>query len=80
LHASYRDVKEGDSYRLCYDHRLQQSTLALNDKVLTVIDSADFASVYFGIWLSRYKPLDEDLREDLFSGLAATGTPAKVRQ
>jgi hypothetical protein len=59
---------------------LQQSTLALNDKVLTVIDSADFASVYFGIWLSRYKPLDEDLREDLFSGLAATGTPAKVRQ
>jgi len=69
IHRSYRDVKGGDSYRLCYDDTNEQSRLALNDEVLATIESAEFAAVYFGIWLSPDQPLDESLRDDLFAGL-----------
>ncbi|MBE0582291.1 MAG: chalcone isomerase family protein, partial [Desulfofustis sp.] len=69
IHRSYRDVSDGDSYRLCYDENDGRSRLALNDEVLATVDSAEFAAVYFGIWLSPDQPLDESLRDHLFAGL-----------
>ncbi len=75
LHESYRDVRSGDQYRFCYDQRQQQSSLLLNDDLLVTIESADFAAVYFGIWLSPEKPIDATLRKNLFAGLAQRQTP-----
>ncbi len=69
IHGSYRDVGDGDSYRLCYDDTSGRSRLALNDEVLATVDSSEFAAIYFGIWLSPDQPLDESLRDDLFAGL-----------
>ncbi|MCB2216328.1 chalcone isomerase family protein [Desulfofustis glycolicus] len=69
IHGSYRDVGDGDSYRLCYDDTSGRSRLALNDEILATVDSAEFAAIYFGIWLSPDQPLDESLRDDLFAGL-----------
>jgi hypothetical protein len=51
LHNAYQDVKAGDIYQLCYDAKQQTTHLLLNDKPLTSVKSAEFASVYFGIWL-----------------------------
>jgi hypothetical protein len=69
IHRSYRDVGDGDSYRLCYDDSSGRSRLALNDEILATVDSAEFAAIYFGIWLSPDQPLDESLRDDLFADL-----------
>ena len=68
LHDGYQDVEEGDSYSLCYDRESQQTTLALNNSTLVSITSAEFAEVYFSIWLGAKKPLDDDLRDDLLAG------------
>lgn len=67
LHAGYRDVQEGDSYTLCYDALSSTTTLALNNEELVRVVSADFARVYFGIWLGPDAPLDKDLRDDLLA-------------
>jgi len=69
LHDSYQEVKDGDSYVLCYNSDAQTTRLLLNGIEQVVIPSADFASVYFGIWLGENKPLSSDLRADLLSGL-----------
>lgn len=69
LHRSYRDVEAGDRYRLCYDHNRQASQLLLNDETLITIESAEFAAVYFGIWLNPNQPLDRSLRNNLMAGL-----------
>lgn len=65
LHDGYRDVKEGDSYTLCYNHELETTTLARNNNKVVSIQSAEFSRVYFSIWLGEPEPLDERLRDDL---------------
>lgn len=67
LHGSYRAVDKGDRYALCYDATASQTTLALNRQELVRITSADFARVYFGIWLGPEAPLDEKLRDRLLA-------------
>ncbi len=69
LHRNYRAVKEGDSYTLCYDAATQQTRLALNNDVLITIQSAEFADIYFGIWLGEKNPLSDKLRSKLVAGL-----------
>lgn len=46
----YTDVQPGDVYTLTYVPGIG-SELALNGKPLGLIEGADFAAAYFGIWL-----------------------------
>lgn len=71
LHSSYIDIRKGDSYSLCYDGNDAETTLFHNGSYVVSIDSAEFARVYFAIWLGGDKPLDEKLRDDLLAGLSA---------
>lgn len=73
LHKRYQQVKEGDRYSLCYRAESEETTLALNNQVLTSIPSADFAELYFGIWLSDQHPIDDQLQRNLLSGAAEGG-------
>lgn len=63
INEIYRDVKPGDRYALTYLPG-KGTELALNGTPLTVIEGADFASAYFGIWLGR-DPIDGKLKRDL---------------
>jgi hypothetical protein len=63
LNAIYRDVKPGDRYALTYLPG-RGTELTLNGVPLTVIEGADFAEAYFGIWLGR-EPLDAGLKRAL---------------
>jgi hypothetical protein len=67
LNAIYRDVKPGDRYALTYLPG-RGTELTLNGVPLTVIEGADFAKAYFGIWLGR-EPIDEGLKRDLLKNL-----------
>lgn len=69
LHANYQEVKEGDIYTLCYESSSQETKLLLNSDVLVTIKSAEFARIYFGIWLGEKEPLSESLRKNLLTGL-----------
>lgn len=69
LHQAYRDVKKGDAYRLCYEAQSRDTTLFLNEEKLISITSAQFAEIYFGIWLGARAPIDENLRDKLLSPL-----------
>lgn len=71
MHNAYRDVRKGDSYSLCYEAASRATTLSLNQQELITITSADFAEIYFGIWLGPINPIDETLRNQLL-------TPAKT--
>jgi Chalcone isomerase-like len=66
INALYRDVKPGDRYSLTYLPG-RGTELALNGTALTVIEGADFAAAYFGIWLGR-EALDDGLKRDLLKG------------
>lgn len=66
INAAYKDVKAGDRYSLTYQPG-RGTELALNGTPLIVIEGADFASAYFGIWLGR-EPIDEKLKRDLLRG------------
>lgn len=66
INAAYKDVKPGDRYALTYLPG-RGTELALNGTPLTVIEGADFAAAYFGIWLGR-EPIDEKLKRDLLKG------------
>ncbi|HDP90042.1 MAG TPA: hypothetical protein ENN42_08825 [Thioalkalivibrio sp.] len=66
LHAAYRDVAEGDRYRLCYDPDAG-TELALNDAPLVRVQGEDFARAYLGIWLGE-RPLSDSLRTALLDG------------
>ena len=68
LHSSYRNVKKGDRYRLCYAAMNETTSLELNGSRLASIPSAEFAQIYFGIWLSDHDPIDRKLREQLLAG------------
>lgn len=65
LHDAYLPVQKGDQYTLCYDSESAKTTLQLNDKELVSIVSREFSSLYFGIWLSPDKPLDNKLQRSL---------------
>ncbi len=65
LHNSYRKVNKGDKYSLCYNSDQQQTTLSLNNQLLVSIPSAEFAQLYFGIWLSDSAPIDRTLQRQL---------------
>jgi len=66
INAAYKDVKSGDRYALTYQPG-RGTELALNGTPLIVIEGADFAAAYFGIWLGR-EPIDEKLKRDLLKG------------
>jgi hypothetical protein len=63
INSLYRDVKKGDRYSLTYIPG-KGTELALNSKVLGVIEGADFANAYFRIWLGE-DPIDLDMRRTL---------------
>lgn len=69
LHQGYRDVKDGDSYTLCYNNNDQMTTLSFNNEIVASVKSADFARIYFSIWLAPNDPLDDTLREDLLAAV-----------
>lgn len=69
INSAYVNVGSGDSYALCYDKTLKTTTLILNGRQAASIVSADFARIYFGIWLGPEHVLDESLRQDLLSNL-----------
>ncbi len=66
INAAYKDVKSGDRYSLTYLPG-RGTELALNGTPLIIIEGADFAAAYFGIWLGR-EPIDETLKSDLLKG------------
>lgn len=66
INAIYKDVKPGDRYALTYLPG-RGTELALNGTPLTVIEGADFAAAYFGIWLGR-DSIDDKLKRDLLKG------------
>ena len=66
INAAYKDVKPGDRYSLTYLPG-RGTELALNGTPLIVIEGADFATAYFGIWLGR-EPIDDKLKRDLLKG------------
>ena len=66
INAAYKDVKSGDRYSLTYLPG-RGTELALNGTPLIVIEGADFAAAYFGIWLGR-EPIDDKLKRDLLKG------------
>jgi hypothetical protein len=63
INAVYRDVQPGDRYALTYLPGTG-TELALNGVPLVVIEGADFAAAYFGIWLGR-EPIDAGLKSNL---------------
>ena len=69
LHQGYRNVTNGDSYTLCYNNKDQVTTLSFNNEIVASVKSADFAKVYFSIWLAPKDPLDDSLRKDLLGAL-----------
>ena len=75
LHAAYRPVDKGDSYILCYEAESKVTTLSLNTEQLVAIESEEFSSAYFGIWLSPNQPLSSSLQRQLPT--AADGTSRK---
>lgn len=66
INSIYQDVKPGDRYALTYLPG-RGTELALNGTPLTVIEGADFAAAYFGIWLGR-NSIDDKLKRDLLKG------------
>ena len=65
LHRAYTDVNAGDVYVMCYSASDQTTRLSLNGVEQVAVPSAEFAALYFGIWLGPEKPLDHRLRNDL---------------
>jgi hypothetical protein len=65
LHAAYVDVKPGDRYALSYVPG-QGTELSFNGRRLALIEGADFARVYYAIWLGR-APIDGGLRDRLLA-------------
>ena len=65
LHKFYKDVKEGDRFRL--DIRPDSGlSLYFNDKLQYQNPSLDFAEYYVGLWLGE-NPLSDDVRDALLN-------------
>ena len=65
IDKAYVDIKKGDRYDLCYAPGTG-TTLKYNGKALTTVPGADFAAIYFNIWLGS-KPVDDGLRDRLLA-------------
>jgi hypothetical protein len=65
LHAAYVDVKPGDRYALSYVPG-QGTELTFNGRRLVLIEGADFARLYYAIWLGQ-APIDRGLRDRLLA-------------
>jgi hypothetical protein len=65
LHAAYVDVKPGDRYALSYVPG-QGTELTHNGRRLALIEGADFARIYYAIWLGQ-APIDRGLRDRLLA-------------
>lgn len=65
IHSQYRDVKPGDRYSLTYIPGTG-TELALNQQKIVTIPGADFAKVYFAIWLGPESG-NEDLKNQLLT-------------
>jgi hypothetical protein len=63
INAWYRDVQPNDRYALTYVPGVG-TELSLNGERIGVIEGADFAAMYFRIWLGAH-PLDARLRDQL---------------
>ncbi len=66
LHAAYQAVEKGDRYALTFTPG-RGTELAKNGKALAAVPGADFADVYFDIWLGD-DPADGGLRDRLLRG------------
>lgn len=66
LQSSYKPVKKGDTYNLCYNGSNKFIRLELNDQKLVEIQSAELAKAYLGIWLSKNKPISSPLYDSFF--------------
>lgn len=73
LHASFEAVEPGDRYTLSYRPGVG-TELARNGRPLAVVPGADFAEVYFGLWLGP-DPIDARLRDELLGG-----NPTRARE
>ncbi len=62
LHERYTDLKKGDVYELVY--MSGKTSLYYNGRLQVEIDGADFASAYFGVWLSEHS-ISQKLRNNL---------------
>lgn len=58
INPLYTDVKKGDRYALTYQPGIG-TTLTFNGQVQGVIEGADFARIYFSIWLGENNPYKE---------------------
>ncbi|MGE0679962.1 MAG: chalcone isomerase family protein [Candidatus Binatia bacterium] len=65
LHGWYENVQPGDRYALTYLPGIG-TELTLNGAPKGIIAGADFAAVYFAIWLGE-KPLDRSLKTQLLT-------------
>jgi len=65
LASAYVDVRPGDRYALSYLPGVG-TELTLNGRRLALVEGADFARVYFAIWLGE-RPLDDGLRDRLLA-------------
>ncbi|WP_010588083.1 chalcone isomerase family protein [Schlesneria paludicola] len=63
MHKLYENIKAGDRYSLTYIPSVG-TELALNGEPKGLVKGADFAKVYFSIWLGK-KPMDIALRDQL---------------
>ncbi len=70
LNSFYQDVKAGQRYTLTYTPS-RGLELALDGKVLGILNDADFASAYFSIWLGP-NPVSKELQKGLFDSSTKT--------
>lgn len=61
LQQSYKPVKKGDSYTLCYNAKTKKLSLDFNETQVANIQSETLAKAYLGIWLSNNKPISRPL-------------------
>ncbi len=59
LYKCYQNVGEGDVYRIVYTEE-SGTKLFLNGEETCTIEGAQFATAFFGVWVSKYA-LDDDL-------------------
>ena len=66
LRFAYKDILKGDRYALAYAPG-QGTTLLHNDQPVITLPGADFARLYFSVWLGP-DPVDRGLRDKLLGG------------
>jgi len=70
LNNAYQYVQKGDNDWMCYQPEQQTTTLRLNDKLLLEMkNSAIFAKIHMGMWLSENKLISSKLQKKFLSSL-----------